>query len=310
MIEITTAWVGPFIIVLGVTLRKHLLKYLKKEGVFANIVYVLLLLLISFPFYYWQYKFTFTSLDDKSAKELVQKVLQNQMFSKYQLNTLAWKPYSKEKNLYNIKANITDNKNHMFVMYLQPTCTFKKGCQVTLEKIIILNSKIKNIPISQIDKDFFTHRSCSDEIIKQLIVNTNIKPFFKALFAKWDSLKVSQASYKIEKLYLSDFKHTDMPIQSMKRQAKQLNNSCQANLHIKGDFSIQHNGKEATQVILQSMFDKVKKHQNYYTIDTKLFYDIYTDPNNGTLKYNTMFVDLKKMKHSVKKVAAVISNKK
>jgi len=308
LFEITTSWIGPLIIGVGIAIRRYILKKLDKEGVFANNLYIGIIILISLPFYIWHFNLALSSLDDKSAKKLVSKTLNAKIFDKYKLDILEWKPYNKEKDLYNIKASITDKNQNRYYMYLQPTCKFLKGCRVGLDKIMIINPDLQNIPIKDMNENMFSHRSCSDKIIGDITLQKNVEPFFKILFKKWNSIKNSQATYKIVELILKDFKSTKLSVKNVQDNQSKLSNSCQANLYIKGDFNINFKNQNETNNILSSMFDNVKQYNGYYKIRTKIDYNIYIDKSIGSVNSNALFIDLNKMKKTAKNIAAKMKN--
>lgn len=310
MFEITTSWIGPFIIALGIALRPYILKRLDKKGAFANILFIVVLFLIVLPFYRWTYKFTLVSMNDNSAKELALKALEFKMFDGYKLESIQWKPYNSKKNLYNIKASIYDKKYNSYYMYLQPTCKFFKGCQIQLNKMIIIDPNIKNIHLKDMNERMFTQRECSDVVVQNIVLEKNVKPFFKALFAKWSSLKNSKALYRIDKLSLGDFKHTKIMIKNIQDNQDKLSNSCKANLYIKGDFDIKFKNKGITKVILDSMFDKVTFHNGYYEIKTNIYYNIYANKDAGAISVNSLFIDLKKMKKVAKSIVSKMKSRK
>ncbi len=301
LFTITTAWIGPMIVTLGAVGRKYILNRLNRNTTNMNLLYLLILICISIPFYIWQYKFTFSSLNDMTAKELVQKSLKADILKNYKLDIVAWKPYEGKENLYNIKASVIDENHHNFYMYLQPTCKFFNGCTVGLDKILILNPFEKNIPIEKMDKKMFTQRVCSDKLAQSILLNNSVKPFFKILFKKYNSFKNAQASYRIDKLSLRDIKKTGIIIKNIQNNELKYSNSCLATLYIKGDFDINLKNKNYTRNVLHSMFDKVKHTSNGYLIKTKINYNIYSNPKEGSINTNTQFVDLKKMKKRVAK---------
>ncbi len=302
MFTITTAWIGPMIIAIGATARKYILNHFNKNTTTVNILYIILLFCMALPFYIWQYKFTLSPLNDKTAKELVQKSLKADILNKYKLDIVTWKPYDKKKNLYNIKASVHDENNHAYYMYLQPTCKFFDGCKVGLDKILVLEPVVKNISIESINEKMFTQRVCSDKIVNDIMLKTNVEPFFKELFKKYNAIKNSQASYRIDKLALKDFKQTKIIIKNLQSDKLRYSNSCQATLYIRGDFNIKFKNRDYTKNILYSMFDKVKPNSHGYLIKTKANYNIYINPKTGSVNLNSMFVDLGKMKKMAKKM--------
>lgn len=305
MITITTSWIGPLIIAIGIIARKKILNHFNKNTKTANLLFIIFILLLSLPFYIWQYKFNFTSLSDKTAKLLIQKSLKSPMLSKYKLDITTWASYDEKRDLYNIKASIYDKNNHMYYMYLQPTCKFFKGCKVGLDKILIIDPLVKNISIEDMNENMFTKRICSDKIIGDMLLDTSVKKFFRVLFEKYNAIKNSQASYRIDRLYLEDFKHTNLIIKNIQSNKLKYSNSCQANLFIKGDFNVKFKNKDYTRNILYSMFDEVKPDSHGYIIKTKIDYNIYNNDKDGSLNLNTVFVDLKKMKKLAKKIKSV-----
>lgn len=306
MFVITTSWIGPFIIAIGILSRKYILKRFKKEGLIINIFYIIVLILLTVPFYKWQYKFTLTSLDTKSAIALVRKSLKFETLNKYTLDTLVWKPYDPKKKLYNIKASIMDQNNNMYYMYLQPKCEFFKGCKIGLDKMLIIEPDIKNIPLKSMNEAMFTHRDCSDKIARDILLEKDVKPFFKMLFKKWDSFKNSQATYRIDSLKLDDFKPTGIHVKNIKSKSSKLSNSCQANMNIKGDFSVIFNNHDLTKPILSSMFDSLTSKSGNLEIKTKIYYNIYSNHNNGSINLNALFVDMKKMRKAAKHILSKI----
>ncbi len=308
MITITTAWIGPMILGLGIATRKYILNHFNKNTTTMNALFVIVLLCLALPFYIWQYKFTYISMSDKTAKALAQKSLKADILKKYKLNIVTWKPYSKEKNLYNIKASVIGKNKHIFYMYLQPTCEFFKGCKVSLDKILVLDPMVKNIPIENMNEKMFDRRICSDELVKDILLDGSVKPFFKKLFEKYNAIKNSQASYRIDKLSLRDSKKTGLIIKNIQSDNLKLNNSCQGDLYIKGDFNINFKGKDYTENIFDSMFKRVKPNNQGYLIKAKMNYNIYANPKTGLVTTNTKFVDLKKMKSRAKRIKRAIDN--
>lgn len=224
--------------------------------------------------------------------------------------SVMWKPYNQKKKIYNIKANITDKNNTKYYMYLQPKCEFFKGCQVGLDNILIIEPSIKNIPIKSMTEEMFAHRDCNDKIARDMLLEKNVTPFFKALIKKWDSIKDSQATYRIDSLKLSDFKATTNHIKNTKTGAFKLSNSCQANIYIKGDFNIIFKNQDLTKPILSSMFETVTSSSGNLKIKTKIYYNLYSDHNNGSINLNSLLVDMKKMKKAAKEILTKIKKDK
>ncbi len=310
MYEITTSWLGPFIIAIGIAARPYVLKRFGKKVNLVNVLYIVILILLTLPFYMWTYRFTLMSMNNKSAKKLVLKTLDSKIFNGYKLNSLKWKPYDEKKNLYNIKAAIADKKHNNYYMYLQPTCKFFKGCEIRLNKMMIINPDVKNIQLKDMDRRMFAQRDCSDVIVQDIVLEKNVKPFFKALFAKWNSLKNSKAAYRIDKLSLRDFKHTKLMIKNVQDNQAKFSNSCKANLYIKGDFDINFKNQNNTKGLLNSMFDKITSHNGHYKIKTNIYYNIYTNKDIGAINVNSIFVDLKKMKKAAKSIGSKIRSRK
>ena len=302
MFTITSTMIGSFIIAIGITLKKYIFKKLKKEGTLANVIYLTLLVSISFPLYIWPFNFTISSLNYNSAKELVNKVLQYKYLSKYKLDTLVWKPYDSKKNLFNIKAIVNDENEEPYFLYLQPTCKFFKGCKVGLDRIIMIEPAIKNIPVEKMNEKIFIRRLCEDKITRELLIKTNIEPFFQKLFEKYNTFKNANASYRLDSIKLHNFKQTKTEIKNIENDKFKLTNSCQANLYIKGDFKIENKNYDFTDKIIYAMFDNVQKERNGYIIKTKIDYNIYTNPKEGILNINSRFVNLKRLKKLGEKV--------
>ena len=258
----------------------------------------------------WNYKFTLVSLDTKSAKELVIKSLEFKALNQYTLDTLMWKAYDQKKKLYNIKASIVDKSDNRYYIYLQPKCEFFKGCKIGMDKILVIEPSVKDIPIESMNEAMFIHRACGDKIIRDMLIKEKVEPFFKMLIEKWNSIKNSQATYKIDSLKLNDFKSTNIRIKNVENKSLKLSNSCQANMDIKGNFSVIFKNHDLTKPILSSMFDTVISEAGKLEIKTKIYYNIYSDHENGSINLNTIFVDMKKMKKSAKHILTKIKKDK
>lgn len=308
--EFTTSWIGPLIIAIGVALRPYILKLFDKKGTFPNVLYVIVLLLLVLPFYMWNFKFNLTSMNDKTAKELVSKVLDYEMFNGYKLESLQWRPYDKKENLYNVKAYISDRNHHKYCIYLQPTCEFSKGCEVKLNKIMVIDPDVKDIALRDMDKGMFDHRDCSDVVVRDILLEKNVKPFFEALFAKWNSLENSKATYRIRELSMRNFAQTKPTIKNIQDGQDSFSNSCRADLYINGDFDIDFKKRNITKGLLSSMFDKIASNNGQYRIKTEILYNIYTNEDAGAVNVNSMFVDLEKLKKAAKSAIADTGNDK
>ncbi|NPA74049.1 MAG: hypothetical protein GXO12_04990 [Epsilonproteobacteria bacterium] len=310
MFSISSTMIGALILAIGITLKKYILGKLNKNGTLANVIYVTLLICLVFPLYLWQFKFTFTSLNDTTAKRLVDKVLEFKILKGYKSDTLDWKPYGLKKDIYNIKATIYDKNNTPYNLYLQPTCKFFKGCKVGIDRIVVIEPTLKNIPIDKMDEKMFDKRVCEDKIARDLLISTNVKPFFKLLFEKYNSIANSQATYRIDSVKLHNFKQTKPTVKVVEKDGYKLSNSCSAVLYIKGDFKIVNKGYDFTDRIVNSMFDEVKKEKSGYLIKTKINYNVYIDPKKGAIRLNSMFVDLKKMKKFQAAIKSKLQKKK
>jgi len=166
MFELDLKILGAILIGIGVVLKPYIFRRLNTSGILANIVYFLVLMAIVVPINVYQPKFTLTSLDDKSSKELVEKVLENPFFKEFNnVENVQWKPYLVDKKLYNIKATIYKSSTP-YNIYLEPVCDFFKGCQVGLDKIVIIDSKYKSVPVENISEDMFLKRDCRDFIVQ------------------------------------------------------------------------------------------------------------------------------------------------
>ena len=301
--------IASIVVALGVSVRKYILKRLNKTGIVANVLYIVLLLCITFPLYFWQFNFTLSSLNDETAKKLVNRVLKFKFLSGYEMDTTDWKPYDDKNDLYNIKATVYDKDNNAYNLYLQPTCRFFKGCKIGLEKIILVEPFIEDIPLDKMSEKMFNKRICSDKISRDLLIATNVKPFFKGLFKKYNTIANSHSSYRLDEVGLEDFRQSGLIVKSVAPKGYRLNNSCSATLSIKGDFKIEHKGYDFTNRIINSMFDRVTKEPNGYLIKTRIDYNIYTDSKIGAIKLNSRFVNMQKMKSFQNKIKSKLKHK-
>ena len=300
MFEITSGWIGPFVIVLGVMLRKPILKKLNKEGAVANIVYVASLFALSLPFYLYQFKFTLFTLNEKSAKEMVTQALRYDLLKKYRLTKIETvKPLDKKGSRFFVKAGLVNEQDgRRYSMYLRPECKLLEGCAAGLDDIVIVDENAETTP--RAETDLFDPRTCQDEILKEVIIKNFVKPFFKLIFEKYNKIKHSSA-YTLDRVAVQDPDRSELKIKNVEDSKNRFNNSCRATLEIEGDFNIDNNEK-MTKLILSSMFDRIQRVNGRYKITTKLFYNVYTNDEEGSINANVLFVDIEKMKRIGEKI--------
>ncbi len=123
----------------------------------------------------------------------------------------------------------------------------------------MIEPAVKNIPIEKMNEKIFIRRLCEDKITRELLIKTNIKPFFQKLFEKYNTFKNANASYRLDSIKLHNFKRTKTEIKNIENDKFKLTNSCQASLYIKGDFKIENKNYDFTDKIIYAMFDNVQK---------------------------------------------------
>jgi len=239
MFEFELKYIGTFIIVMGVALRPYILNKLVYNTAIGNAIYFLLIIAIAVPLHL--FKFTFTSLDDSSAKQLVEKVLTVKPFSEFEHPTeIIWKPYDEEKKLYNIQANLLKGSKS-YRLFLQPECRFFKGCEVMMDRIMLIPIKYADFDIDSLTSERFEKRACSDMLVGTLLLEDRLPSVIKSFFEQMAIKTPSTTKYKIESISLSNYKETDIPYDAKVDSNTTLNNSCEATFELKGSFSIIYN---------------------------------------------------------------------
>lgn len=278
MFEFNLQHLGALIIGLSVVLRPYLLNKIGHNNAFGNTIYFGSLMLVITPMY--MYKLTFSSLDDDSAKEMVEKVLTFEPFSDYvKPSNIIWKPYNGAENLYNMQADVT-YKTRVYRLYLQPECHFFKGCEVTIDRIMLVPKESIDFDITELTTERFDKRPCSDVLVETLLKQEKlpgaIKVFFEQMAAKADS----KTHYAIQSVSIHDFKELNTPYKAEIDSNITQRNSCEARFEMRGNFSVIHNkdGKEYALPILQTIFDEVTGKGTSLTISSNVQYGIYTTP--------------------------------
>ncbi len=278
MFEFELKHLAAVVIGISVVLRPYILNKLKRNGTLENIVYIILVIIIVTPMY--MYKFTFTSLDDNTAKQIVEKVLTIEPFTGYtQTSNILWKPYDEEKNLYNIQADLSKGARK-YRLFLQPECHFFKGCEVTIDRIMLFPKEYTSYGIDKLSTERFEKRICSDIAVETLLKKDRLPNAIKLLFEGMGPKTDSTTYYNIRRITLSDYKETEVPYNAVSDSNLTLKNSCEAKLEIEGDFSIVYNkdGKEYAAPILSAIFDKVSNKGKSFSITSNIKYGIYTTP--------------------------------
>jgi len=311
MLELSTGWIGPFLIVIAITLREKILLYIGKKGAFINIVYFILVVSIAFPFYMYKYTFTFTALDDKSAQEIVENILATDVLdTRYKRSeNIEWKIYNKENEIYNIKAEIFKDKEP-YIMYIQIHCDNENGCLVGLDKILILKKDLLNIQTEDITEKMFTKRLCNDEIIKEIFISQKVKAGMDVLFTKYAQIKDVTADYKLHDIKLSEIKSVNTKIKNSKLSPSNsryiYSNSCKGEMLLEGDFSVKHTHRDDTKALLKYIFDDVVKENDLYIITTAFQYDVYMT-SQGEVSLAAEFFKQLKMTKNIRKIEKNVS---
>jgi hypothetical protein len=279
MFEFDLGFIGPLIVISSVVAKPYILKKLNREGTLVNVVYFLVIMLIGVPLYMLQGKFTLASMNDASAKELVNVVLQQDDFNGFKdIKNIKWTPFSKDQNLYSIKADMTEN-SELYHIYMQPTCEFFNGCEITMDKILIVKDKDLNIPINYIDEQTFEKRPCSDRYIKSVLLNERISTGFKVLFENYSKVPGTTASQSIDYIKISNIHESKATNLTDELKKLHLLNSCQATYEIKGDF-VMKKGDNNYMPIMELLFDEVKLVEGKYIFVSKVDYNIFYNQNN------------------------------
>jgi hypothetical protein len=305
MFEISSSWIGPLLIGIFVALRPYILKRLKQNNTLGNILYFLLVMVIVVPLEIYQARLTITSLDDATAEKLVQEVLRAELLKGYENPTdVLWKPYNKEKKLYNVEAKI-EKEGKRYRLYLQPECEFFKGCKVGFERVVILpEESADNRAVSAMDEAMFLHRSCADQIALKLLKQKTLPGLFKILFDGLKKIKKSSVEYEISSLFVKQPQTFDTSKKiAYKEKEFSLGSECKADLTLSGKFIIKSLNKDITKPIFSYIFDKVEKESdNVYRLQTPLYYNIYYKEDIGDIKVVATFIDKDKKTHKQKKV--------
>lgn len=308
MFEIDLKLLGAVLIGVAITVRPYIFKRLNVEGTLAHIVYFSLLMMITFPLYLYQPKFTFTSIDDKSAKELIARVLESPAFNGFtNIENVKWKPYNEDKNLYNIKAQISKQDKH-YNIYLQPTCEFLEGCQVGVDKIMVFENGYKSYPVEKLTEDIFIKRDCRDLFVQESL-EERIKFGIQTFAENLNKMPNVTLKYDIESLATNN--HTiskETPLAVKTTPDYMLSNSCSADFELKSVFTIEGQTKKGLEAAFSVMYDDVKVDNDLYAISSKVNYDIYT--KNGEVVVYAMPFNLKKMQKMKTDVETQLKEKK
>jgi hypothetical protein len=299
MFEITFGWLAPLLIAIAAVARPYVLNYLKQNGVIGNILYFLVLILLIVPLNMYQPRFTLVSLNDESAKELVAELLKNKILQEYKNpKNIHWQPYNEQKKLYNIQAEV-EKEGKSFKLYIQPKCQFFKGCEVGLDKIVILAKDSKdNRDMKSIDEDMFLHRSCSDRVAFKILQGQTAPGIFKMLFNGFKKIQNTIVDYKIIDLSIEGAKKFDTK-EKIKYKEKEftLGSECMADMDVTGEFMIRSKDKDVTAAVFSYIFDSVKKDANdRYLLATPIYYNIYYNQKSGNIKVIGTFIDKNKTK--------------
>lgn len=277
MFEFELKHLAAVIIGISVVLRPHLLNKLKHNDALGNTVFFIIIVLIT-PMY--MYKFTFTSLDDNTAKKLVEKVLTFDPFSGYQQpSNVIWKAYDEEKSLYNIQADVFKGVKP-YRLFLQPECHFFKGCEVAVDRIMLFPKEHARYDIETLTAEKFEKRICSDVLVESILLKDRLPNAIKLFFKEMKTRTESSTSDKIRSISLGDYKETDIPYIATIDSNITLKNSCEANFKLEGDFSIVYNKdkKEYAAPIFKSLFDNVINKGKSFSISSSVKYGIYMTP--------------------------------
>jgi hypothetical protein len=256
-------------------------------------------MLIIVPLQMYQPRLTLVSMNQESAKEIVDELLKNRVLQEYKNpKNIVWKPYDEEKKLYNIQAEI-ENEGEQFKLYIQPKCQFLKGCEVGLDKIVILAEDAKdNRDIESMDEDMFLHRSCSDRVALKILKEQTAPGIFQILFNGFKKIKNTTADYKIANLSINNTKRFDTKGKmKYKEEEFTLGSECIADMNVTGEFKILSKEKDITEAIFSYIFDSVQKQSNgSYLLQTPIYYNIYYKQESGNIKVIGTFIDESKTK--------------
>jgi hypothetical protein len=278
MFEFELKHLAAAIIGIGVVLRPHLLNRLKHNDALGNSVYFILIIVLVTPMY--MYKFTFTSLDDNTAKQLVEKVLTFDPFSDYKRpSNIIWKAYDEKKSLYNIQADVF-NDARPYRLFLQPECHFFKGCEVAVDRIMLFPKNHAGYDIESLTAEKFEKRICSDVLVESILKKDRLPNAIKLLFKEMKAKTDSSTSYRIRSISLNDYKETDTPYSAAIDSNVTLKNSCEAKFKLEGDFSIVYSKdkREYAPPILKTLFDNVTNKGKSFSISSSVKYGIYMTP--------------------------------
>jgi len=279
MFEFELKHLAAVIIGLGVALRPYLLNRFKGNNALGNTLYFIIVIALVTPMY--MYKFTFSSLDDNTAKQLVDKILTFDPFSHYKRpSNIAWKAYDEEKSLYNIQADLFNGQN-AYRLFLQPECHFFKGCEVALDRIMLLPKEHADYDINTLTAQRFEKRVCSDVLVESILKEDRLPYAIKLLFQNMKTKTDSTASYKIRSISLSDYKETKLPYSATVDSNITLKNSCEAKFKLEGDFSLIYgkDKREYAAPLFKTLFDDVSNQGQSFSISSSVTYGIYLTPN-------------------------------
>ena len=301
MFEFDLGFIGPLIVISAAMARPYILKKLNRNGTLASTVYFILIFIIGVPLYMLQGKFTLTSMDDATAKELVHKVVRQEYLGNFtNVRNVEWIAFSENQNLYTIKADITED-DKLYHIYMQPKCQFIKGCEVTLNKILIMSNEDFDVPINFIDEQTFEKRPCSDKYVKSVLLHERIKTGFKALFDNYDKVPNTTASQSIDSIKISNIQKSEATNLTNELKKLTLLNSCQATYEITGNF-VMKTGDNNFMPIMELLIDEVKLVDGKYTLISKVDYNIFNNEKNELLMSAQPF--------NMKKFAAAKQTKK
>ena len=293
MFEFDLKYLGAAIIGIAIVLRPYIFKRLTVQGFKAHAIYFFALMVIVVPLNMYKPQFTLTSLDDESSKKLIESILKLSIFSNFtnKIENIEWKPYPSSNNLYNIKANIYDETKE-YTLYLQPMCDFFNGCEIGLEKILIVEKKYKEYSVDTITEDMYTKRICQDSIV-QSSLKEKIKSAINVYAINMDKIPNVDFEYKIQSLSVNNFREIENKFSKGEIPKNyKLSNICEADFTLNSFFRIKDKPKRDLESSLYMLFDKILVNDNNYTISSIVKYEIYT--SNGEVIVHALPFNIKK----------------
>jgi len=293
LFELDLKYLGAVIIGLAIALRPYIFKRLKVKGLVAHAIYFFIFMIIVVPLNMYKPSLTFTSLNDKSSKELIEKVLKLPIFSNFtnKIKNIEWKPYPSSSNLYNIKANIYQGAKE-YIIYLQPACSFLNGCEIGLDKILIVEKQYQEYAVDTITDNIYNKRICHDSIVQDML-KEKIKSAIDVYAVNMNKIPNINFKYKIQSLNVNNFREIEKKFSKGEVPKNyKLSNICEADFTLHSFFKVEDKPRKELASALYMLFDNVTVNDNNYTISSIVKYEVYT--SDGEVIVHALPFNIKK----------------